>query len=559
MHAANAPGPHDPEHQGDTVTVTAQEPGAALLDELLTALGRFVVFPSAEAADAVVLWIAATYAQDVLDAAPRLNFTGPEKRCGKSRALDMIEATCHAPLVTADASVAAIFRSIGPNPPTLIFDEVDAVFGTKAKSEVNEDLRALLNAGFQRNRPARRCVGPQQEVREFPTFAMAALAGIGELPGTILDRSVVVRMRRRAPGEAVSPYRFSRDRAPLRALGDRLGAWVRTVKPELRHAEPVLPVEDRAADLWEPLVILADAAGGTWPERARVAAVALTAEGAESSSEASLGVRLLADCREVFATGIEEIGSEELCNKLRALPEAPWESFTFTQRNLAKRLRPYGIAPRQVRPGGMAQVRGYRASDFHDAFSRYLSDQITAPAAHNEAGHGGAAPTPELILDGSAGVASQTVTPSHSQLTPVTLPERVTDGSVTRPSARSAGDASRLAPRGTGLEASPAHARDPSPDAQNGGVTDRSVTPIRTVTGLTCASDGVTVCDSNPTRHRTCPECGHPMDRIYHEAGAHPWCQSAPAGALFEHSKPGTADRSASAGEDAARHARPHP
>lgn len=52
-----------------------------------------------------------------------------------------------------------------------------------------------------------RCVGPQQEVRPFQTFAMVALAAIGDcLPETVLDRSVVIRMRRRAPAERVDSF-----------------------------------------------------------------------------------------------------------------------------------------------------------------------------------------------------------------------------------------------------------------------------------------------------------------------------------------------------------------
>jgi hypothetical protein len=457
-----------------------------LLDRLLAALLRYVVFPTPQSADAVVLWIAATYAQTAFDAAPRLNITGPEKRCGKSRLLDMVEATCHEPFVTADSSVAAVFRSIGTNPPTLIFDEVDAIFKVK---DGNEDLRALLNAGFQRNRPSRRCVGALQEVKAFPTFAMAALAGIGDLPDTITDRSVIVRMRRRAPGEEVAQYRMLRHRAPLRTLGDQVGAWVRSILAQLREAEPEMPVEDRAADVWEPLVILADAAGGTWPKRARAAALAMTQEGQESATEQSLGVRLLADCRAVFATGVEEIGSEELVNKLRANPEAPWETFAFTQRNLANKLKPYGITPRHVRPGGFTQCRGYRAADFRDAFARYLPD--------------------------SAREASQSVTASFSQLSPGTDRTGGTHRSVT--TARTPHrDASAEPPWD-----------QPGYTGADAAGTDRSVTGTASVPGLSWEKDAVTDWDGSGAASghgELCALCGERMDRIYFAAGAHPWC-----------------------------------
>lgn len=426
--------------------------GVELLDELREAICYYTVFPSDQAADAVVLWIAATHAVTVFDAAPRIHFTGPEKRCGKSRALDMVIATCHNPLVTTDATVAAVFRSIGEDPPTLIFDEVDAIFPGPGKkgADQNEDLRSLINAGFQRNRPAIRCVGPNNDVKKFPTFAMAALAGIGELPDTVTDRSVVIRMRRRAPGENAAPYRLTRDHTALRALGDQVGAWVKTQHAALHTLVPAMPVEDRAADLWEPLITLADVVGGTWPERARTAAVVLSRESDADAGEATLGIRMLADCREIFTTGPIEVTSEELAAQLRAVTDAPWDAFALTPRAMAHRLKPYGIAPRQIRPSGGGreekQVRGYRAADFIDAFARYL-------------------PPPARGSDSS-------VTPSHAQLTLVGAHNGVTDTSVTPINGAPANSApNRLA-------------RD--------GVTDRSVTPNPTVTGPTSACDGVT-------------------------------------------------------------------
>ena len=125
--------------------------GAAILDRLVAILTRYVILPSAEAADAVALWIAASHAQPAWAHAPRLVIRAPEKRCGKSRLLDIIEGCCHAPLITVNASPAAVYRAIGDGdgPPTLLVDEADTIFGGK-NADANEDLRGLLNAGHQR-------------------------------------------------------------------------------------------------------------------------------------------------------------------------------------------------------------------------------------------------------------------------------------------------------------------------------------------------------------------------------------------------------------------------
>ena len=385
--------------------------GDVLLDELAGALSRYVVLPTTYARDAVTLWITATHVLPAFDHAPRLVVNSPEKRCGKSRLLDIIEATAHEALVTVNATSAAIFRRIGDgHPPTLLIDEADSIFGTKKAAEANEDLRALVNAGHQRNRPALRCVGPQQTPTEFATFAMVALAGIGtSMPDTITDRAVNITMRRRAPGEHISAFRHRRDATPLHALRDRLQRWAAEVAQVLETADPPMPVEDRAADTWAPLVAVADAAGGTWPARARTAAVAMVKAADGDQAEVSLGVRLLADCRDVFTdpeNGAAELASEELVRRLREVAEAPWSAFELDQRGLARRLRGYGVRPDRLRPGGGSQVRGYRVQDFADAFSRYL-------------------------LDDAAPNASRTVTPSFLQVIPVTDNCSVTDATVT--------------------------------------------------------------------------------------------------------------------------------
>jgi hypothetical protein len=117
-------------------------------------------------------------------------------------------------------SPAALVRSLGDDPPTLLLDEADTVFGKKA-ADLHEDLRGLLNAGHQRNRPYIRWDATARPAEHCPTFAMAALAGIGDMPEAIEDRSVIIAMRRRARGETVQPFRQRRD-APCMSTGPRL-------------------------------------------------------------------------------------------------------------------------------------------------------------------------------------------------------------------------------------------------------------------------------------------------------------------------------------------------
>lgn len=351
--------------------------GAELLDEVAATITRYVVLPSEAALTAVVLWIGATHAVPAWNCAPRLVIRAPEKRCGKSRLLDMADGMVHRPLMTTNASPSAVYRSIGltpSDPPTLLIDEADTIFGPKAGD--NEDLRGLLNAGHQRGRPTLRYDAGSRSVERIETFAMAALAGIGTMPDTIEDRAAVIRMRRRAAGETVQPYRVRRDGPVLADLRDRLHAWVTAHLDELTSAAPSMPLEDRAADTWEPLIALADLAGGDWPQAARQAALTLLAE-LQDSTEVSLSVRLLSDCRTAFGAA-SALPSTVLVQRLRADEESPWQEGPgvggLTVRRLAALLREFDITPKNHRWEDGTQSKGYTRDDFADAWARYCPE-----------------------------------------------------------------------------------------------------------------------------------------------------------------------------------------
>jgi hypothetical protein len=373
------------------------EAGDRLLAELHAALCRYVIFPSPEAADAVCLWVAATHAQPAWEHAPRLAVVSPLKRCGKSRLVDIVAETSHEPLITVNATIAAIVRAIGADPPTLLVDEADTLWGSRKQADNNEDLRGLLNAGHQRNRPMLRWDITTKTLDRLDTFAMAMLASIGDLPDTIMDRAVVVRMRRRGPGEQVAPYRTRRDAPALHELRERLTGWARGHLGELEHAAPTMPLEDRAADTWEPLIAVADLAGGEWPQRGRAAAVALAADAAEQDQDSSLGLRLLVDLRTVFGDD-DRLDSKTVLDRLCRLEESPWDDLRGKRLDagrLSNLLRPYGIKPKVIRIGD-ATPRGYERAGFLDAWRRYLPQHAQHAQLEGEfAGQDGCGPENE--------------------------------------------------------------------------------------------------------------------------------------------------------------------
>lgn len=356
--------------------------GAVLLDELRAAIGRYVVLPSEEALTAVTLWVAATHIQPALQHAPRLAVVGPTKGCGKSRVLDVLHETVHQPMMTVNTSPAVVFRIIGKNPPTLLVDEADTIFGPKAGDK--EDLRGLLNAGHQRNRPAWRISGPEHKPTAFPTFAMAALAGIGDLPDTIMDRAVVLRMQKRKPGERITPFRSRYSVPELNALRDRLAAWLIPLRGTAAGLVPKMPVEDRAADTWEPLVIVADLAGGDWPAQARAACLAMTRNEVVQDEQTTLKTRLLRDIRRVFEQegNKEALRSQDLLAALLQDAEAPWAEYGTKGLNayhLANLLRGFEISPANHRFENGRQAKAYARNQFLDAWARYCPEAAPAP------------------------------------------------------------------------------------------------------------------------------------------------------------------------------------
>jgi hypothetical protein len=365
--------------------------GAKLLDDVRAFLCRFVSYPDEHAAVAHALWVVHAHLMDAWETSPRVAFLSPEPASGKSRALEVTELLVPRAVITTNVSPAYLFRRIvrDDGTPTILFDEIDTVFGPKAVG--NEDIRALLNAGHRRGAVVGRCVtrGKIVETEEIDAFAAVALAGLGWLPETITTRAVVVRMRPRAPGERIEPFRRRKYAAAGHALRQQLELWAGGVLATIEGRWPALPpgVDDRAADVWEPLLAVAEAAGGSWPDRARAAAVAIVAASKETSP--SLGVRLLADLRTVFGDR-DAMRTTDILDALLAMDEAPWADLKgkpLDARKLATRLREYGIRRKRIR-SGTDVTWGYDRADFDDAWTRYLpppqSPQESATSATDD-------------------------------------------------------------------------------------------------------------------------------------------------------------------------------
>lgn len=350
---------------------------AAVLLDVHEFLGRFIAYPSDEAHFAHVLWIAHAHAVECFDNTPRLAFLSPEPGSGKSRAMELTEALVPRPLMSVNATVSAIFRSIGDaDLPTLLLDEVDSIFSGQ-KNDANEDLRGLLNSGYRKGAYALRSVvkGKEIETEKWPSFCAVALAGLNQLPDTLMTRSIIVPMKRRRRDQTLEPYRRRVFADQVDALSRRLADSITAaIRARLEGSWPELPegIEDRNADLWEPIIAIADEAGGAWPSIARQTAVEMVRSA--SAKPATLGIRLLSDIRQVF--GIRDrMSTNELLTRLHSLETAPWGNVKgepIDSRFLARMLTKYEVdTNNQFKQDGV-NVRGYRRSHFADAWDRYL-------------------------------------------------------------------------------------------------------------------------------------------------------------------------------------------
>jgi len=353
--------------------------GAQLLSDIEAFLKKYFHFAKPSQAPLTALWVIHTYVFDLFTWTPYLCITSPTKRCGKSLLLELLGYLVRDPITTANISAAALYRIIEAKRPTLLFDETDAIFGGDATRA--EDLRCLLNAGAKRGSPAIRCKGQNKdEVAKFEVFCPKALSGIGMLPDTIADRSLILRVQRKAKSVELPKVKERIVSKLASPLVERTNAFVATIREELESADPAMPdgLNGRQEDMAEVLLAIADAAGGDWPSRTRRALVEICGVG--EGDDEDTRVMLLEDVRTIFLDQrAEVIPTQEILKALHAMEERSWATWgkgnkPITGHGLTRLLKGFELEPKQPRLHKVsgAVFRGYAVSAFSFAFSRYL-------------------------------------------------------------------------------------------------------------------------------------------------------------------------------------------
>jgi len=278
--------------QGEKVKLLTPEPwdeevdGQQLLKKLVAVFKRYLVMPEG-AAEAMALWVLFTHCFEAAQIAPRLAFTSALPRSGKTTALDIISFLVPKAKMSSGLTASYIFRIIDQFCPTLLIDEADTFL------EGDNIMRGILNSGHKKSGAyVGRTVGDDHEPRDFSTWCPMALAKIGAFPDTLAERSIIIRMQRKQPGDRVRNFTWGK--APgLRNLAKMAARWAVDNLKELKRAKPERPdglFNDRAVDNWRLMLAIADQIGGEWPVLARKTAVLLSVDEDDAAVQTEQGV-----------------------------------------------------------------------------------------------------------------------------------------------------------------------------------------------------------------------------------------------------------------------------
>jgi hypothetical protein len=357
-----------------------------LFNAIKAYIQNYVVFNRPEHFDVVALWVMHTWVIQSFDFTPYIYLYSPVMRCGKTQVHRVVEPLVKNPLRTCNISESALFREIADSQPSLLWDEIDSIFGNRKASEANENKRALLNAGYERGiRAIRMERGGGGFVKiTYDPFCPKILAGIGRLPATIVDRSIPILIHRKLKTQPCKKYR-RQDRASAKPLHDALESWSNDVEllKTLRESQPPMPefLTDRQEDIWEPLFAITDAIGGEAPSLVREAARLLC--GSNNEDDQGSGVAQLAAIRKLLRDS-GRIKSADLINELweaDALPSRLLEDEKPNHKKighwLSKLIKSYGGKPARQLDFNGQNARGYEVAELKEIFDRYCPNDET--------------------------------------------------------------------------------------------------------------------------------------------------------------------------------------
>jgi putative DNA primase/helicase len=323
----------------------------------------------------VAMWVGQSWVHEHATYSPILFVTSPERDSGKSTLMGIIGFLVRRSLLSVGISAAALYRSIEKWHPSFVIDECDEAFVN------NPELRQVINSGWTRGQGVVRCDPDTNEPRKFSTFCPKAIASKGKkAPDTILSRAIFVTQKRRTRAEAITHFNHVDD-AGFARLRSQLARWAADNGEALGLVRPSMPEGflNRVASNWQLMFAIADSLGEETGRRARAAAQQIVG----MTDLTSAGVELLRDIKTMFdRSTLDYLTSKAIVAALEADKEKPWAEWSrgkpITEKGVAGLLHEYRIFSRNVGPEG-AQAKGYRKTDFADAWDRYLAPKEEIP------------------------------------------------------------------------------------------------------------------------------------------------------------------------------------
>lgn len=364
--------------------------GADLLDGVAAEFRRFLVLPS-HADTILALWTLHTYSWAQCEYSPIVAITSPVRSCGKSRVLDVLEKVVSNSFRTGNMSEPVLFRVLDARKPSVLIDEFDTI-----PEDRRDALANILKHGFHRAGRVHRVEGDsEKKVVEFVVFGPKALACIklSTLDAPTVSRCINIRMQRKKSTQKVARLR----RYCGTEWQQKCLRWSEDHREQIEAATAAMPdaLGDREQDIYEPLFVLANLAGGDWPDKIKRAALALCGESADAPTESA--VLLLTWIQTHFAKSTtDNVSSAALVEWLNKREDAPFFAWNngkgIGQNEVRRLLAGFDVQPRTVRLGDKT-AKGYARDRLQDAFDAYL------PQVPVE--NGNTVTTPENIDDSS--------------------------------------------------------------------------------------------------------------------------------------------------------------
>ncbi|MFZ7319807.1 DUF3631 domain-containing protein [Comamonas jiangduensis] len=354
--------------------------------EILSSLQEYIkIFVAMEDRDALIvaLWVMHSWCCEESLRCPLLLINAPERECGKTQLLKIVQKLVPKPFETANITLAGLFRIISNYAPTLLIDEADTFMEGKA------EMQGIINKGYERGGVVLRIESDGLRMKEcvYQVYGPKVLAGImleRHLPDATMSRGIQIPLRRKPRSVSVESLRNVSDSA-CSGMRSRMRFFAELNKAAIAQGcqweSMPSSLSDRQKDNWEPLLAVARCCGEEWYQKALEAALQNCSETSPPKSSAN---QLLEDIREVLM-GYEGnyIPSADLLEKLHEHPDMDWSTYNrgqpITARQLAKFMSAYGIKSKTVRMKEGYTPKGYEVREFGDAFTRYLAEREDDP------------------------------------------------------------------------------------------------------------------------------------------------------------------------------------